>query len=96
MMYSCTHKHMLTLSPEFGNHYIDLRNRDLFLLTQVCQYTLLIILSHTFSQNKHIDWDFREEQVQTWGKVAGDESLTDMYSQFKVCALLDIGCGLVL
>lgn len=45
MIRSCTHKHMHTLSPEFDDHYIELRNTDLFLLTQVCQYRLLIKLS---------------------------------------------------
>lgn len=42
MMYSCTHKHMLTPPPECDDHYIEPRNRDLFLLTQICQYGLLI------------------------------------------------------
>lgn len=60
------------LSPESDEHYIELHNRDLSLLTQVCQYGLLIkqsfspflLSSHTFSQNKHIDWNFREEHRQ--------------------------------
>lgn len=109
----CTHvptNTCLSFPLSLMDDYIRPCNRDLLLLTQICQYSLLIkqsfwpfyppCLPHILPiQTYWLRFQGRVkavEQVQTLFVVAGDESRTDMYSQFKVCAVLSIGSSLVL
>lgn len=83
-MYSWTR--MPTLSPECDSHYIELCNRDLFLLTQVCQYGLLIkqsvwlfysaCLPHILSKQTYwLGFQGGTKNKYKLGVMAGDESL---------------------
>lgn len=83
---------MLTPSSKFDSLHIEPCDGDLFLLTQICQYSLLIKhstrLPHILRKQTYwLGFQGRiraAEQVQTFGPLAGDESPPDVHSQLFV------------